>query len=238
MLPGSGARGGECVNSHQGHRARKKRQFRDFGLDAFADHEALELLLFYAIPRQDTNPLAHELLNRFGSLSAVMDASVEELMTVDGIGERAAVLLKLVPALARSYTLDHLGKVRTFQSGEELKEYLLALYTGCTKERVYLLLFDNRDTLLRTVQIGEGDLTAALFSTREIVQQVLLYSKTTKVILSHNHPVGLALPSHADQTATDEIQRALSSVEVTLYDHIIVSGNRECYSLRERRIFP
>ena len=220
------------------HRERVRKRFLQVGLEHFEQHNQLELLLFYAIPQRDTNGIAHDLIQRFGSISRVMDASVEELMTVDGIGERAAVLLKLVPALARSYTLDHLGKVRTFQSGEELKEYLLALYTGCTKERVYLLLFDNRDTLLRTVQIGEGDLTAALFSTREIVQQVLLYSKTTKVILSHNHPVGLALPSHADQTATDEIQRALSSVEVTLYDHIIVSGNRECYSLRERRIFP
>ena len=220
------------------HRERVRKRFLQEGLEHFEQHNQLELLLFYAIPQRDTNGIAHDLIQRFGSISRVMDASVEELMTVDGIGERAAVLLKLVPALARSYTLDHLGKVRTFQSGEELKEYLLALYTGCTKERVYLLLFDNRDTLLRTVQIGEGDLTAALFSTREIVQQVLLYSKTTKVILSHNHPVGLALPSHADQTATDEIQRALSSVEVTLYDHIIVSGNRECYSLRERRIFP
>ena len=220
------------------HRERVRKRFLREGLEHFEQHNQLELLLFYAIPQRDTNGIAHDLIQRFGSISRVMDASVEELMTVDGIGERAAVLLKLVPALARSYTLDHLGKVRTFQTDEELKEYLLALYTGCTKERVYLLLFDNRDTLLRTVQIGEGDLTAALFSTREIVQQVLLYSKTTKVILSHNHPVGLALPSHADQTATDEIQRALSSVEVTLYDHIIVSGNRECYSLRERRIFP
>ena len=220
------------------HRERVRKRFLREGLEHFEQHNQLELLLFYAIPQRDTNGIAHDLIQRFGSISRVMDASVEELMTVDGIGERAAVLLKLVPALARSYTLDHLGKVRTFQSGEELKEYLLALYTGCTKERVYLLLFDNRDTLLRTVQIGEGDLTAALFSTRDIVQQVLLYNKTTKVILSHNHPVGLALPSHADQTATDEIQRALSSVEVTLYDHIIVSGNRECYSLRERRIFP
>ena len=220
------------------HRERVRKRFLREGLEHFEQHNQLELLLFYAIPQRDTNGIAHDLIQRFGSISRVMDASVEELMTVDGIGERAAVLLKLVPALARSYTLDHLGKVRTFQTDEELKEYLLALYTGCTKERVYLLLFDNRDTLLRTVQIGEGDLTAALFSTRDIVQQVLLYNKTTKVILSHNHPVGLALPSHADQTATDEIQRALSSVEVTLYDHIIVSGNRECYSLRERRIFP
>lgn len=220
------------------HRERVRKRFLREGLEHFEQHNQLELLLFYAIPQRDTNGIAHDLIQRFGSISRVMDASVEELMTVDGIGERAAVLLKLVPALARSYTLDHLGKVRTFQSDEELKEYLLALYTGCTKERVYLLLFDNRDTLLRTVQIGEGDLTAALFSTRDIVQQVLLYNKTTKVILSHNHPVGLALPSHADQTATDEIQRALSSVEVTLYDHIIVSGNRECYSLRGRRIFP
>ena len=220
------------------HRERVRKRFLREGLEHFEQHNQLELLLFYAIPQRDTNGIAHDLIQRFGSISRVMDASVEELMTVDGIGERAAVLLKLVPALARSYTLDHLGKVRTFQTDEELKEYLLALYTGCTKERVYLLLFDNRDTLLRTVQIGEGDLTAALFSTRDIVQQVLLYNKTTKVILSHNHPVGLALPSHADQTATDEIQRALSSVEVTLYDHIIVSGNRECYSLRGRRIFP
>ena len=114
------------------HRERVRKRFLREGLEHFEQHNQLELLLFYAIPQRDTNGIAHDLIQRFGSISRVMDASVEELMTVDGIGERAAVLLKLVPALARSYTLDHLGKVRTFQTDEELKEYLLALYTGCT----------------------------------------------------------------------------------------------------------
>ena len=131
-----GEREGEAMNPHQGHRERRKRQFRDFGLDAFADHEALELLLFFAIPRQDTNPLAHELLSRFGSLEAVLEASVEELTAVPGIGENAALLLRLVPALSRRAAGPAGGRTVILNSLERVGSYLLRRYQGETREVV------------------------------------------------------------------------------------------------------
>ena len=122
-----GEREGEAMNPHQGHRERRKRQFRDFGLDAFADHEALELLLFFAIPRQDTNPLAHELLSRFGSLEAVLEASVEELTAVPGIGENAALLLEQhYVLLALNLAVSLLGGLLAARAGLRCAQALCA----------------------------------------------------------------------------------------------------------------
>ena len=222
MLPGSGARGGECVNSHQGHRARKKRQFRDFGLDAFADHEALELLLFYAIPRQDTNPLAHELLNRFGSLSAVMDASVEELTAVSGMGENTALLLHLVPALARRAAMPPSGRAVILNSLSAVGRYLLQRYAGEVREVVYELCLDQKGKLLACCRVAEGSGASADFNVRTVLMNAIRCGASV-VVLSHNHPSGLALPSPADQAATDRVQRALDTVGIQLLDHIVVA---------------
>ena len=210
------------MNSHQGHRARKKRQFRDFGLDAFADHEALELLLFYAIPRQDTNPLAHELLNRFGSLSAVMDASVEELTAVSGMGENTALLLHLVPALARRAAMPPSGRAVILNSPSAVGRYLLQRYAGEVREVVYELCLDQKGKLLACCRVAEGSGASADFNVRTVLMNAIRCGASV-VVLSHNHPSGLALPSPADQAATDRVQRALDTVGIQLLDHIVVA---------------
>lgn len=212
------------------HRKRVKSRFLKEGLDHFEQHNQLELLLFYAIPQKDTNGLAHDLIQRFGSISRVMDAPLEELTAVKGIGENTAILLKLIPALARSYLLDSQSPTPQLTDDEVLKEFLQSLFVGCVNERVYLLLLDNRGTLVKAVKMGEGDLTATPLSSRQIIQTVL-FGKTTSVILTHNHPAGMALPSYADQKLTQEIKQVLDSIEVTLLDHVVVSGHGECYSM-------
>ena len=159
------------MNPHQGHRERKKRQFRDFGLDAFADHEALELLLYYAIPRQDTNPLAHELLRRFGSLEAVLDASQEDLTTVPGIGENSALLLRLVPQLYRRALAGPRGKAVILNTPEKIGHYLLQRYAGEVREVVYELCLDQKGKLLTCCRVAEGSGASADFNVRTVLMK-------------------------------------------------------------------
>ena len=210
------------MNPHQGHRERKKRQFRDFGLDAFADHEALELLLYYAIPRQDTNPLAHELLRRFGSLEAVLDASQEDLTTVPGIGENSALLLRLVPQLYRRALAGPRGKAVILNTPEKIGHYLLQRYAGEVREVVYELCLDQKGKLLTCCRVAEGSGASADFNVRTVLMNAIRCGASL-VVLSHNHPSGLALPSAADQAATDRVQRALDTVGIQLLDHIVVA---------------
>ena len=210
------------MNPHQGHRERKKRQFRAFGLDAFADHEALELLLYYAIPRQDTNPLAHELLRRFGSLEAVLDASQEDLTTVPGIGENSALLLRLVPQLYRRALAGPRGKTVILNTLEKIGHYLLQRYSGEVREVVYELCLDQKGKLLTCCRVAEGSGASADFNVRTVLMNAIRCGASL-VVLSHNHPSGLALPSAADQTATDRVQRALDTVGIQLLDHIVVA---------------
>ena len=210
------------MNPHQGHRERKKRQFRDFGLDAFADHEALELLLYYAIPRQDTNPLAHELLRRFGSLEAVLDASQEDLTTVPGIGENSALLLRLVPQLYRRALAGPRGKTVILNTPEKIGHYLLQRYAGEVREVVYELCLDQKGKLLTCCRVAEGSGASADFNVRTVLMNAIRCGASL-VVLSHNHPSGLALPSAADQAATDRVQRALDTVGIQLLDHIVVA---------------
>ena len=212
------------MNPHQGHRERKKPQVQDCGLDAFADHEALELLLYYAIPRQDTNPLAHELLRRFGSLEAVLDASQEDLTTVPGIGENSALLLRLVPQLYRRALAGPRGKAVILNTPEKIGHYLLQRYAGEVREVVYELCLDQKGKLLTCCRVAEGSGASADFNVRTVLMNAIRCGASL-VVLSHNHPSGLALPSAADQTATDRVQRALDTVGIQLLDHIVVADN-------------
>ena len=210
------------MNPHQGHRERKKRQFRDFGLDAFADHEVLELLLFYAIPRRDTNPLAHELLHRFGSLEAVLEASVEELTAVPGMGENAALLLRLAPQIVRRATAPERGRTVILDSAGKIGRYLLQRYAGEVREVVYELCLDQKGKLLACCRVAEGSGASADFNVRTVLMNAIRCGASL-VVLSHNHPSGLALPSEADHTATARVQRALDTVGIQLLDHIVVA---------------
>ena len=210
------------MNPHQGHRERKKRQFRDFGLDAFADHEVLELLLFYAIPRRDTNPLAHELLHRFGSLEAVLEASVEELTAVPGMGENAALLLRLAPQIVRRATAPERGRTVILDSAGKIGRYLLQRYAGEVREVVYELCLDQKGKLLTCCRVAEGSGASADFNVRTVLMNAIRCGASL-VVLAHNHPSGLALPSEADHTATARVQRALDTVGIQLLDHIVVA---------------
>ena len=207
---------------HKGHRERLKARFLEEGLDNFTDIQALELLLFYSIPQKDTNPIAHALLDHFGSLSRVLDASVEELKKVKGISDHSATLLSLVTAISRFYQVDCAQRVECLTTLEACGAYLLPYFFGRTKETVFLLCLDAKCKVLCCREVGEGSVNSASISVRKVVE-VALNSGATTVVLAHNHPSGLALPSADDEAATRQVRDALRTIGVELVDHIIVA---------------
>lgn len=211
-------------HNHQGHRRRLKERFRQTGFEGFEKHEMLELLLFYGIPQKDTNSLAHSLLEQFGSLSGVFNASYEDLLKVQGISENSATLIKLIPQLAGAYLGDRNDPGLILDSVEKAGVFLLSKYIGVTNERVYLLCLDNKCKLLNCTLAGEGSLSRVNFQPRQILQQALQCSASS-IILGHNHPYGTALPSDADVLMTRQLFEMAQVLEITLRDHIIVAGD-------------
>ncbi|HCB99781.1 MAG TPA: hypothetical protein DEP42_00945 [Ruminococcaceae bacterium] len=194
------------------------------GIDNFEPHVILEMILFYALPRQDTNEISHRLLDAFGgSLSSVLDASIEELQKVKGIGENAAILLKLFPEVCRRYLLDQREAGRIVTSSDDAAQYLLPFFLGRTQEMVVMMCIDGKGKILFCDKVFEGSVNASAVSIRRIVEIVVRYT-ATDVLLAHNHPGGLAVPSEADIEVTGQIARALQTVGVRLIDHLIVAG--------------
>ena len=211
-------------NTHGGHRARMKQRFLEHGLDNFNDLNVLELLLFYAIPRQDTNEIAHRLLDRFGSFSAVLEATIEELREVPGVGENAATLLKLIPQIDRRYLISKTEERPQIRSSAQAGKILIPRFRYAREEIVYLLCLDSRNMLISCEEIGRGTLGEANVSVRAIVEMALKRNAAA-VILAHNHVDGFAIPSHADQHATRQIYDALKLVGIMMTDHIVVAGD-------------
>lgn len=207
---------------HDGHREKMRQRFMSGGLDSFADHEVLELLLFYAIPRRDTNETAHLLLERYGSLTGVFNAPVEDLMKAEGIGENAAVFLKLVPAACRKARLSGDGRDIILNSVDKIGDYLIDCFSGETAEVIYQLCLDKKGKLLACKRLAEGAVDNADLNVRKLVENTLL-SSASAVVIAHNHPSGIALPSNEDYATTWRVQEALASIGVPLQDHIIVA---------------
>lgn len=209
---------------HKGHRKRLKERFRREGLDRFDEIQVLELLLFYAIPQKDTNPIAHALLDRFGSLDQVLDAPVEELEKVDGIKENASTLLSLITAMARYYMVSRTTKNEILLSVKACGDYLLHHFYGRRNEMVYVLCLDAKCKVLCCREVGEGSVNSATVPIRKIMEIALNVNATT-VILAHNHPSGIALPSGEDVQTTRRLGAALAAVDITLADHIVVADD-------------
>lgn len=215
---------GEVMGIHDKHRERMRQRFLRSGLDGFADHEALELLLYYAIPRRDTNPIAHALIERFGSLAGVFAAPIEMLKQVEGVGESTALLLRLAPLAAQKARLAEAERELILNTRESIGAYLLELFSQERNEAAYEICLDAKGKLLACRRLGEGGVSAVRLDIRKVVENALLYSASS-VILAHNHPSGIALPSYDDQTATNQAKIALEAIGVRLEDHIIVADH-------------
>lgn len=209
---------------HKDHRKHTKDRFLSEGLDSFEPHNVLELLLFYSIPQKDTNETAHMLINRFGSLSAVFDAPYDDLLTVPGISEHSATLIKLIPAISRRYAMEKNPKVTKLSSIEDIGKYLVARYLGVTEETVLLLLLDNKFGLIDCVKVHEGSVNSSAITMRKLIETAL-FKRASMVVLAHNHPSGVALPSSDDLFTTQQVKRAFDLVEIGMLAHIIVAGD-------------
>lgn len=218
---------------HHGHRERMKQEFLQGGLAHFSEPRVLELLLFYSRLQGDVNPLAHRLLDTFGSLAGVLDAPPEALAKVPGVGENTVVLLKLLPAIAARYLASRASAEMILSDSASLHELFLPYFFGARNEMSYLACFDSKLKLLGVKKISEGSPNANEISIRKISTEALALNATV-VVLAHNHPSGLATPSEEDIFTTRYIQDSLRPLGITLYDHVILADG-EMVSLKDSR---
>lgn len=209
---------------HLGHRQRMKRRFLEHGLENFDDHNVLELMLFYALPQGDVNPVAHALIDKFGKLSDVFDAPLEELTKISGIGENTAALIKLIPQISRRYMISRSISEKDIQlcGSREAGRFIVPYFFGECEEAVYMICMDTKCKVINCRMLFRGEVNSANISIRKIVENALV-NKASNVILAHNHPSGIALPSREDEITTSRIAEALKAVDIILADHIVVA---------------
>lgn len=211
------------MSFQDGHRKRMKDRFRMEGLDHFDERYVLELLLFYCIPRQDTKELACRLLEYFGSIVQVLEASAEELEKVPGVGEGVSTFLSLRSAVERYYQIKKAAQSDLIlDTADACGTFLWPYFMNKRNEYVYLLCLDSKCKVLTCKQIGEGSVNSANVSIRKIIETALS-SNAISVILAHNHPGGLAIPSNDDIQTTYRLAKAMEAVDVQLADHFIFS---------------
>lgn len=222
----------EAENCHKGHREHVRNRFMTGGLEVFAAHEILELLLFYSIPQKDTNPLAHRLMDTYGSLFGVLSSPAEDLQAIDGVGERTAVLLSLVFQVARWIRLEQMNQTGVnFLCRESAAQYCKEMFYGQRNEAAYELCLNQRGNLIIRHCMANGNIVSVSTDIRLLVKNAVL-SHAESILLAHNHPGGDATPSQEDFAATRYIEEALEKVHIRLHDHIIV-GENDVVSMRE-----
>ena len=209
---------------HEKHRERMRERYLQSGFEGFSDHEILECLLYFSIPRSDTNELAHRLMERFGSIRNLMEATPEELAAEEGIGERSVFLFKLTCEALRRYAKDTLVVTPTFRTLSSLSEYPCRKFVGLGTECVYLMLLNNRLSLIDCSMIAEGTVNKALIPLRKITEKTI-FRKASVVVLAHNHPNGYPYPYENDLEVTAEIIDMLDRLGVPLLEHLIVADD-------------
>ena len=205
---------------HQGHRERVKQRFLKHNLDVFEEHQILELLLFYGLPRADTNPIAHELLDRFGTISGVCDAPIEELTRTKGITQNVAILLKLIPQLSRHYINTQTSDKERIYDTNSAMRIISPQFIGRKNEMVVLVLMDSKNRVLYCGGVTEGNVNTVPLYIRKIITLAATYN-AAEAIIAHNHPSGNVMPSPGDIIATRKLNAAMETIDVHLQDHII-----------------
>ena len=223
------------MSIHNGHRQRMRDRFLADGLDGFSEHEVLEMLLYYCIARKDTNEIAHALINEFGSFARVLEAPIHELEKVPGMGHSAAVYLHFMSASSRYYRTNRVKHMKVLDSFEACTAVLDPYFDGRRNEAVFMLCLDAKCQLLGCKLVGEGSINSAGVPVRKIVEAALS-TNASSVVLAHNHPSGIAIPSGDDVRTTQMIAEALRTVDVHLIDHLVFSDD-ECVSMCQSGLF-
>ncbi len=222
--------------SQKGHRKRLRERYLKSGSDGFLSYELLELLLQYAIPMKDTKELAKELLAKYGSLSAVLNQTPDALMSVKGVGIRTAVFLNLIKEVQKLAAVNDVGSspvITTDNCINLAKAYL----DGGSQEHFYIALLDKRQKLLSVSKLSDGSLNAVDVKINSFTNIITAFPETRFMVLMHNHPSGSANPSVEDCNTTNKIAQLLSTFDITVLDHIIVTPDN-CVSFRERNLLP
>lgn len=223
----------EVKNLHEGHRQRVKERFLKHGLDSFTAVQFLETLLFYAVPKKDTNETAHLLLNRFGSLRKVFAASFDELIKIKGVGENAASLIKFFQMGATRYMeLSYEDEDDVLVNNpEKLLKYCKGLFLGMKKEAVYVIALDADLAIINAELITKGETDQAWISFRKLAE-FCYKNSCVRIAIAHNHPGGIEMASRLDIDATEQVAEFLFQIDVELVDHIIV-GKGGAVSMRK-----
>ena len=223
---------------HNGHRERLRAMYRKTGMDGLPDHTVLELLLTYAIPRRDVNELAHRLLNRYGSLNEVLAASPDDLTAIDGIGERTAVFLHTLFDLHRRLNLEaaqNALKTSRLENPQDACRYALALAAADRYETLRIICLDAAMSVLHTEVLQTGTLSHVSIEPRRVIETAMLH-KARYLILTHNHPSGILIPSEEDIESAKMIDEIGSKLEIDVRDQLILSKNA-AYSYQYDRVF-
>ena len=215
---------------HSGHRKRVKANVIKNGFSQLEEHKLLELMLFYSIPREDTNELAHKLINHFGSFEKVFKADIRHLMKVDGVGENTAILIAAMGEAFYRISKAKPIRKKVYKSTEDLKNLAVSLLQGEQNEKVVVLCFDETKRLKRHVIISEGDKVSSEFDMKMVIKQ-LMDTEASFAVLAHNHPDSSAEPSASDIDSTRMLCVTLRKIGYALADHIIVGENGEAYSM-------
>lgn len=224
---------GKKENVHDGHRARLRRRFIEAkdGFDSFEEHQILELILFYGIPRRDTNDYAHILIDKFGSLSKVVDAPIESLTEFSFVNENTAVLLKMLPAFMSVYHKSS-NKKEAYDNTNKLIDLFKSDFAGSTHEEFRIACFNVNLELICDELISSGSPTNSSVDMRKLME-IIVRSNTVNIAIAHNHPNGEPTPSNADISVTRQIDTLTKGIGVKLLDHIIV-GEIQAISLRNK----
>lgn len=216
---------------HKNHRSRMRKKFRENGFDGFAEHEILEMLLYYSVPRMNTNPLAHRILGKYKTIANVFDASPDELMREVGVSEVTATLLSMVPKLAKVYETSKWERVDCLEDTDALGEYVVPMFKDKLNEELAMICLDANRCVHWSGIIIKGTIDRTEAYPRIIVDEALKH-KATRIVLAHNHPSGTLAPSVSDRESTEILAKLLKGIGIELLDHIIVSGTRY-FSMRE-----
>jgi len=223
-------------NPHAGHRERLRKKFIANGFENFAEHEVLEFLLFYCYPQRNTNDIAHRMIKKFGTLHNLFETDVETLMSTLEISENVAVLLNLIPKIAKKYFLGRWGAGLIVDDEKIAGEYLIDLFLGETTEKFYMLCLDMNYKLINAALVSEGTINETNVFPREIIA-VALRNNASFVILSHNHPSGTLEPSRADNELTRRLVEISEPLSIQIIDHIVVSGDKYfSYAARRKHV--
>jgi len=218
-------------NPHEGHRARTRKEFLEKGLAHMPDHEKLELLLYYSIPRGDTNLIGHALMNRFGSFAGVFDAPFELLREVEGVGDASATQIKVIAALIRAYMDDYSNAHNTIRSAADAREFMCYKFLCESAERVLMACVGGNGKVVYCDVVAEGSPESVQLRPSVLIRTALL-ANAVRVVLAHNHPNGICNPSQNDLHATRVLQAEFSRLNIELYDHVIIAPGGS-FSMRE-----